>query len=182
MVINNKALEFSASAVLWPSSTKAEMLACLTALLVVPASANVSLYTDSAATIAGFDNIGSYRNLSVRKREKIPNFQIWLTIVHTIECKQLRIKMIKVKAHSGDRLNDRVDKLAKDATLSAPRLNVKYMCLPGLNLKLACANLTLDTSSRKSIKALLDTQCFSKLLQLQRNSDLQILTEHHHIN
>src|SRR6266542_1845060 len=97
MVINNKALEFSASAILWPSSTKAEMLACFTALLVTQVKAKVTLYTDSAATITGFDQLANFMNLSVRKKEKIPNFQIWLTIVHMIEVKSLAIKMVKSK-------------------------------------------------------------------------------------
>jgi len=74
VVVNNKAFEFSAFAVLWPSSTKAKMLACLTALLVVPVQAKITIYTDSAATIMGFNQITEFMNLSVRKREKIPNF------------------------------------------------------------------------------------------------------------
>ncbi len=55
MVVNYEAIEFSASAVLWPSSIKAKILACLTALIVVPSKAEVMIYTDSIVTIAGFD-------------------------------------------------------------------------------------------------------------------------------
>jgi len=53
--VNQKQVHFSASAILWPSSTKAEMLACLSALIVAPPRTQVTIFTDSAATIAGFD-------------------------------------------------------------------------------------------------------------------------------
>ena len=182
VVVNNEALEFSASAVLWPFSTKAKILACLTALLVAPLNAKVTLYTDSVAIIIRFDNINTFRNLSVQKKEKISNFQIWLSIAYIIECKNLTLNMVKIKAHSGDRLNDRADNLAKVAASSAPHLNVKYLSIPDHNLEIACDNLTLEASSRKSIKTLFEARQFSNLLQLQRNSDLQLLTEHHHIN
>ena len=76
IILNNEHIEFSASAVLWPSSTRAETMACLMALLVVLTQAKVTIYTDSAATIAGFNQIDNIMNLSVRKREKIPNYQI----------------------------------------------------------------------------------------------------------
>src|SRR6266540_140085 len=141
VLFNNEAIEFSASAILWPSSTKAEILAILTALLVVPVKAQVTIYSDSAATIAGLDKIDELMNLSIRKRAKIPNYQLWMTIAHLIDIKQLSIHMIKVRAHSGDRLNERADKIAKAAAFSAPRLLVNYLNLPGHNVELACDNL-----------------------------------------
>ena len=182
MVVNNEAFEFSASAILWPSSTKAKMLACLSTLMVVPVNATVTLYTDSAATITGFEKLDEFRNLSARRREKILNFQLWMTVAHIIECKCLTVNMIKVKAHSGDRLNDRADKLAKEAAVSAPRLNIIYLNLPGINVELTVDNLTLETSSRKSIKTLFEAQYFSQFLNLHHNADIKLLMEFHHIN
>ena len=67
MVLNNEAIEFSTSAILWPSFIKAEMLACLTALMVVLVQAKVTLNTDSITTIAGFAQIENLMNLSVQK-------------------------------------------------------------------------------------------------------------------
>ena len=119
VLVNNEAVEFSASAILWPSSTKAEILACLTALMVAPVKANVTIYTDSATTIAGFYKIDDIMNLSVRKRAKIPNYQLWMTIAHLIDIKLLTIHMIKVRAHSGDWLNERANKIAKAAAFTA---------------------------------------------------------------
>jgi len=90
--------------------------------------------------------------------------------------------MVKVKAHSGDRLNDKTDRLAKAAAFAAPRLNLKYSNLPEVSLVLTCDNLIVDASSRKSIKQLFNAKYFYETLQLQRHSDLKILTENQHIN
>ncbi len=179
---NEETLTFSASAILWPSFTKAEMLAVLTVLLTVPANAKVIIYTDSAATINGINSLQQFSQMSVRKREKIPNFPIWMIIAHVKEVLSLSIKMVKVKAHSGDRLNDKADHLAKAAASSTPRINLTYTKLPGLNLVLAYDHLIVEASSRRSIKQLADAQHFHQYLQLQRNVDVLTLTELQHIN
>jgi len=44
--------------------------------MVALVKAKVTLYTDSATTIIGFDQLDNFMNLSVRKKAKIPNFQI----------------------------------------------------------------------------------------------------------
>jgi len=182
VVQHHEDIEFAASAILWPSSTKTEVLACLTALLVAPVKAKVTINTDSAATIAGFDKLVALKHLSVQKREKIPNFQIWMAIAHIIESKFLQTTLVKIKAHSGDRLNDRADRIAKTAAYSAPHLNINYLAIPSLKLEITCDNLTLEASSRKSIKAICEARHFSLFLLLHRNADINLLTEHHHIN
>ncbi len=180
--VNQETVCFSASAILWPSSTKAEILACLAALIVSAPKAQVTLFTNSAATIAGFDNLNRLMQQSVRKREKTPNFQIWMTMDYIIRELDLNVIMIKVKAHNGDRLNDRADTLAKDAAFHAPRLNLNYLALPELALGLTCDNLTVETSSRRCIKQLFEAKSFYDTLQLQRHADLETLTSQQHIN
>ncbi len=178
---NNEALIFSTSTILWSSSIKAEMMAVLTVLLTVLARAKLTIYTDSAATIDGMAKIHNFSKLSVRKREKIPNFPIWMTIAHVMEVLKLTVKMVKIKAHSGDRLNEKADQLAKATAFSTPRLNLNYTKLLGLNLVLACDHLIVEASSRKCIKQLSDAHIFHQYLQLQRNSNIKTLTELHHI-
>ena len=90
--------------------------------------------------------------------------------------------MVKVKAHSGEILNDWADIIAKTAAHSTSRLNINYLRIPGLNLEVACNNLTLEAFSRKCIKTLYDARHFSLLLQLHRNANLKILTDHYHLN
>src|SRR6266498_4639713 len=120
--------------------------------------------------------------LSVRKKEKISNFQIWMTIDYIIQTLDLKVKMVKVKAHSGDRLNDKTDRLAKAAAFATPRLNLKYSNLPEVSLVLTCDNLIVEAFSCKSIKQLFNAKYFYETLQLQRHSNLKILTENQHIN
>jgi len=182
VIANQEDLCFSASAILWPSSTKAEMLACLTALIVASPQTQVHLFTDSAATIDGFSQLDTFKQLSVRKREKTPNFQIWMAIAHIISRLDLKVQLIKVKAHSGDRLNDKADRLAKDAVVHRPKLNVNYLNLPGLAVVLTCDHLIIEKSSRKCIKQIFDAKAFYDTLQLGRHQDIKTLTELHHIN
>ena len=92
------------------------------------------------------------------------------------------LNLVKVKAHSGDHLNDQVNQLAKAAATDAPHLNIKYLSLPSIKLEINCDHLILEAFSRRSIKALYEAKHFSHLLQLQRNVDLKLLTEHHHVN
>ncbi len=162
--INQENVQFSASAILWPSSTKAEMLAYFSTLIVASPKAQVTIFTDSVATIAGFDKLNTFMQLSVRKKEKTPNFQIWMTIDYIIRTLDLKVKMVKVKAHSGDWLNDKADRLAKAAVFAAPRLNLKYTNLPELSLVLTCDNLIIEASSQKSIKCLFNARYFYETL------------------
>jgi len=64
-----------------------------------------------------------------------------------IEVLDLTVKMVKVKAHSDDRLNDQADKIAKEAACKASRLNLNYTKIPGLNLVLACNHLIIEAFS-----------------------------------
>jgi len=158
------------------------MLACLTILLVAPAKAKVTIFTDSEAIIKGMVKFKEFMQLSVRKREKIPNFPIWMTIAHVIEVLKLQVVMTKVKAHSSNRLNDRTDQIAKAAARSAIRLNLNYTRLPDVNLMLTCDYLLIEASSRRCIKQMQEAKNFHQYLQLHRNNDLNTLTKLQHIN
>ena len=70
-----------------------------------------------------------------------------MTIALIIDVKHLKTQLIKVKAHSGERLNERADKLAKKAAFSAFRLHINYLNLPSNKLELTCDNLTMEASS-----------------------------------
>ena len=56
------------------------------------------------------------------------------------------------------------------------------MNLPDLSLVLTCDNLVVEASSRRTIKQLFDACSFYETLQLQRHSDIRLLTENHHIH
>jgi len=179
--VNDETKRFKASAILWPSSTKAEILACFTALTTAPNRAKVTLHTDSTATIDGFRRLPELKRLSTRKREKIPNYPVWLLISYVIDQLNLVVKLVKVKAHSGDRLNDKADTLAKEAVSTGPRLNINIAAIPDLRLFMACDQLEIEASSRRCIKQLHDAHNLYGLLQLHRFEHNLLLSENQHI-
>ena len=65
---NNTNLEFKAANVGWLSSTKAEILAILTALIVTTPFSTIEIYTDSANAISQFEKYK--KELSQRKKMK----------------------------------------------------------------------------------------------------------------
>jgi len=176
---NNEELRFQASATLWPSSTKAEMLACLTALITSPRYAKVTIHTDSKATIDGFQRLPEVSRLSIRKREKITNYPLWCMISYIIAQLDLEVIMKKVKAHSGDRLNDLADELAKNAVIHSPRLIFNLTLIPTLRMIMTCDNLHIEMSSRKCLKHLSHANNFYQFLLLRRSTDLLLLSEQH---
>ena len=166
---------------MWPSSTKAETLACLTALLTAPRRSKVKIYTDSQATIDGFYRLPVFSRLSARKREKHINYPIWCAMSYIIDHLDLDVMMIKVKAHSGDRLNELADQLAKKAIQEGPLLNLILTNIPDMRMIMTCDNLAIEASSRQCLKHLSHAQNFYQFLQLRRAQDILLLTKQHHI-
>ena len=66
---NSIEVEFSAANFGWPSSTKAEVLAILSTILVVSPHSNMKIYTDSKNAIQQFEQYK--KELSVRRQLKI---------------------------------------------------------------------------------------------------------------
>ncbi|PKB91834.1 hypothetical protein RhiirA5_447348 [Rhizophagus irregularis] len=79
----NLDLKFSGKTVEWASSTRAEIFAILTCLIICPPNSHVTIFTDSQ---------------SIK----------WI-----IQSLNLTIKFNKVQAHSGNTYNDIADTLAK---------------------------------------------------------------------
>ena len=124
--------QFTASTSKYPSSTKAEIFALLTALLVCPKNSQVNIYIDSNNTINRFNKIISNDVLTYTQLLKLPNYEVWLNIKHIVENLLLRVQLHKVKAHSNDKLNDKADMLAKQGT--------------------TCQELTINTSTAISLE------------------------------
>ena len=96
----------------WPSSTRAELGAIGTALLVVPYKCRIKVYTDSANAIGMIQKIQSSQKKP--KATKLKNGSILAMISNIILEKKLEIELIKVKSHSGIYFNEQADKLAKE--------------------------------------------------------------------
>ena len=113
--------EFSAANIEWPSSTKAEIIAILSALLVVTSNSNVVIYTDSQNAINQYN---CYKlELSFKRKLKITGYLIWEIILYLTTKYNINLKLIKIKSHVGNWRNDYADALAKKG-LSESRLQV----------------------------------------------------------
>ena len=99
---------------LWPSSTRAELVAIFLAVLGVPMNTKLHIYSDSQAAIWIIENMIKGQ-LSVRKLLKSPNNLLLIKIITAIREKQIHIEFTKVIAHTGIVENDTADRLAKQA-------------------------------------------------------------------
>ena len=84
----------------------------------MPPSATIDLFTDSQAAIDGI-NASLKASLTPRWWLKANNDSLISNIKHRINSLQLVIKLHKIKGHSGNEHNERVDELAKQAVREA---------------------------------------------------------------
>ena len=112
---------FSCSLTSFPSSTRTELMAIMTALITCPQNCLVSIYTDSQSSIQLLDN--NITPNTTRNKFKIKNYSI-ISLIHYIK-KSLSLKIIfhKIKSHSGNKYNDLVDNLAKSASPEILHIN-----------------------------------------------------------
>jgi len=110
--------EFSAMNFGWPSSTKAEIVAVLSAILTVIPDSKVLIYTDSNNVVSQYNQFKS--ELSNRRKLKIVGHISWDTIISLVKKYRIDLNFIKVKAHNGVWANEEADKLAKKGLLEEP--------------------------------------------------------------
>ena len=132
------------------SSTKAEILAILTALIVMTPFSTIEIYTDSANAISQFEKYK--KELSQRKKMKFNQHVMWEQILNMIQRFNLKVILFKVKAHNNDKNNDRADFLAKEG------INDSYILIKDKNLEniycLNWYNITVEENNRTFIKKL----------------------------
>src|SRR3954463_447469 len=105
----------------FPSSSAAELGAIFTAGLVAPQYCRIKIYTDSQSVIQQFNKFKSIRcfSPSIRPLLKINNYPLWFSLFEVIDEQNLSLILHKVKGHSGDLYNEKVDQLAKNCLDSA---------------------------------------------------------------
>jgi len=91
----------------WASNIRMELLAVLRALQILKRPAHIIIYTDSQYIIDGF------RNIQHRDKMLKSHYDIWGLLIHYNQIHHIMLK--KVKAHSGEVGNEKVDKSAKEA-------------------------------------------------------------------
>jgi ribonuclease HI len=104
---------FKGSTLFFPSSTKSETMAIMTALITIPKNSTCTIITDSANCVDMLKDRLKNPITSPRRRLKLNNYLIWDLIMWIIEHHNLTINIEKIKAHSGDKYNDQADILAK---------------------------------------------------------------------
>ncbi|CAB5329099.1 unnamed protein product [Rhizophagus irregularis] len=163
VILNNKdevILECNSSITNWPSSTRAELGAILSAILVLQTGQKANIITDSQAAI---DSINHTRtNLTNGKNKtrtwcKCNNYSIVSSIINLIDSKQLEIKLVKVKGHSGVKGNEEADRVAKNNTKKPTCINIKDSQQKDLIYDIYWNGKRVDRNIRKFIDKLCET-------------------------
>ncbi|GBC46009.2 ribonuclease H-like domain-containing protein [Rhizophagus irregularis DAOM 181602=DAOM 197198] len=112
-----------------PSSSQAEAAAIYAVLTISPRDSEVTIYTDSQTAIDGLRSYSSFVYLNSRLYYKTTNFELWAIIERTILSKNLTVFPVKIKAHSGNYLNDFADSLANTAHTASSSILISEMDL-----------------------------------------------------
>ncbi|RHZ75133.1 hypothetical protein Glove_217g161 [Diversispora epigaea] len=119
---NNTEFNFSGKVENFASSTRAELMAILTAVYATPKHSRLCIFTDSQAAIDAIANAASNPRKAHRK---LKNWTIVKAIEEIANVQNLTLRLEKVKAHSEVIHNEMADKLAREGCL-------KPVCFPDL--------------------------------------------------
>ncbi|PKK62779.1 hypothetical protein RhiirC2_789854 [Rhizophagus irregularis] len=163
----NANITYSGASREWASSTKAELLAIITALIVCPPSSTITIHTDSNNCINTYNKLSSPK-LTARHFQNINNCTLWNTLKYIISTLQLSVSFIKVKVHSGDTLNDTADILAKEGSRLTEYITFNIQHIKNQRCHLTFHDGTIiDRNIRKSIKRIINFQYFERHLKHQ---------------
>ncbi|CAB4400303.1 unnamed protein product [Rhizophagus irregularis] len=131
VILNSKdevILEYSSSITDWPSSTRVELGAILSATLVLQTGQKANILTDSQVAIDSINYIRT--NLTNGKNKtriwcKCNNYSIVSCIINFIDSKRLEIKLVKVKSHSEVKGNEEADRVVKNDTKKVTCIKIK---------------------------------------------------------
>ncbi|EXX64464.1 hypothetical protein RirG_142450 [Rhizophagus irregularis DAOM 197198w] len=181
--IQNQDFSYCGSIEHFPSATKAEIMAILTALIILPGGSDVTIFTDSQAAISNFQKSAHLQYVSPRRFNKINYMSLWSAIHHIIKKLSLNVKLIKVKAHSSSADNDKADALAKMGHFKTPPTSITLHGIPNLNISLEWNNeITIDKDIRKTVGKIIDYRWLDNHMNHNNLSDIYKFTQHNMIN
>ncbi|EXX63118.1 hypothetical protein RirG_155320 [Rhizophagus irregularis DAOM 197198w] len=166
-VNNEPALSAQTNLSLWPSSTRAELVAIFLALLTGPMNAKIRIYTDSQSAIYMINN---QHNKSGRKLLKQTNSLILLKIDILLQEKKMDLNLVKVKGHSGDVMNEMVDELAKNTSNNSCYFNNRFSYSSRtVRFFPIFKQIPIEYNLRKFIKTLMNARVAAEWSMLKTN-------------
>ncbi|GET60783.1 ribonuclease H-like domain-containing protein [Rhizophagus irregularis DAOM 181602=DAOM 197198] len=161
-----------------PSSSRAEAAAIYAVLTISPRDSEVTIYTDSQTAIDGLRSCFSSIYSNSRLYYKTTNFELWAIIERTIFSKNLTVLPVKVKAHSGNYLNDFADSLANTAHTASSSILISGMDLASAHdfVLIYDNDVVCEFNPRHLLKQYYQTQLMRELLNLTRFHFISLLS------
>ncbi|GET63159.1 RNA-directed DNA polymerase from mobile element jockey-like [Rhizophagus irregularis DAOM 181602=DAOM 197198] len=161
-----------------PSSSRAEAAAIYAVLTISPRDSEVTIYTDSQTAIDGLRSCFSSIYSNSRLYYKTTNFELWAIIERTILSKNLTVLPVKVKAHSGNYLNDFADSLANTAHTASTSILISGMDLASAHdfVLIYDNDVVCEFNPRHLLKQYYQTQLMRDLLNLTRFHFITLLS------
>ncbi|GET62886.1 Down syndrome cell adhesion molecule-like protein Dscam2 [Rhizophagus irregularis DAOM 181602=DAOM 197198] len=161
-----------------PSSSRAEAAAIYAVLTISPRDSEVTIYTDSQTAIDGLRSCFSSIYSNSRLYYKTTNFELWAIIERTIFSKNLTVLPVKVKAHSGNYLNDFADSLANTAHTASSSILISGMDLASAHdfVLIYDNDVVCESNPRHLLKQYYQTQLMRDLLNLTRFHFISLLS------
>jgi len=144
----------------WPSSTRAELGAIVSTLLVLPLRQKATIHTDSKAAMDSLKQLDmDLKGGKSRSRiwSKATNSSLTSSIRFIIDRKNLDISFRKVKGHSGDKGNDMADSLASRGNLEGINLDISEEQKVDIRYEIEWDNNRIDRPLRKFIDQIAET-------------------------
>ncbi|RHZ64536.1 hypothetical protein Glove_323g28 [Diversispora epigaea] len=136
------------------SSTKAELLAIITALAVVPLRSIVNVYTDSQNTINIVEEVVSNKNRDIQW-SKDKNIISRNAILHMVKDLNLIVQCHKVKVHSNDKYNEEADlptRIMWNEIFSGKKIQINMQTFNTPMIIPLWRGLTLDVSIKDTLQ------------------------------
>ena len=152
---NNEVFRYKGRIENWFSSTRAELVACLVAVLVVPNECIVEIRIDSDAVIYAITNC--LRNEKTCDWLKTKNNNILQAIKKVCRSKLVQLRFTKIKSYSGDIYNDLADTLAKEGSYEAHSTALNNISSSSIKYITEWKNLNLETPLRAFVKKIVQT-------------------------
>jgi ribonuclease HI len=166
---------FSAQVERFPSSTRAEIYAILSALVTAPRHCNIKLYLDNETAVKDFLSLLSGANKFNHNHQSSPNYILWLAIKFVIHSMDLKVSVHWVKAHSKNLHNDEADALAKSGR-SDDTFDFSTSFLPDSFHILSWYKITVDLPTRDFVKTCNKAKTFNNVFNSQRLFKLKNLS------